>query len=390
MGEGAVAEVLDEVVDVDERGDADPLSTLATHLSVAHHLADAVGCHQPDQAMAADARADKCVGGCLGAGRVRAARAEVGRAVGEHLDLLADVQPGDRRPRGEPGRVDPPAQPAPERLDDRVGVEGSRAGQQDRTVGVALAHHAGRTGGAVERIAQLHLDERALLLDDDDLIEAIGEAPGDLVVERVDHAHLQEPDPVGAEPRLVEAEQLQCLEHLVVAPARRDDAEPRSRCVVGDPVQTVRRCVQAGEWETGLEDLLLDRARHPGPDLAADTAPVRRPVPLELGQHRADAARTDVDHRRAVGHRGDDLDAAPQADESRNGDAVQAEVEHLLHVAGVEDGQVEVGQRPLRRRRQRRRLARGVVACEREHAAEGVGARVLGVADGVAGPIDAG
>ena len=61
VGEGAVAEVLEEVVDVDEGLDADPVHALAAHLGVAGDVTDPLGVHQPDEAVAADAAADERV-----------------------------------------------------------------------------------------------------------------------------------------------------------------------------------------------------------------------------------------------------------------------------------------------------------------------------------------
>ena len=56
---------------------------------------------------------------------------------------------------------------------------------------------------------------------------------------------------------------------------------------------------------------------------------------------------------------------------------------------GKSVGSVQVGQRVLRARRQRGGLAGRVVAGQGQHAAEAGGAGVVGVADGVAGPVEA-
>ena len=127
VGEGAVAEVLGEVLDVDERLDADPLHALAAHLGVAHELAHPVGIHERDQAMAADARADQLALGNLGAGGVGATGAEVRGAGGQQIDLLAHGLGGDG---GQPLGVDALQEAAAQRLDEVVGVEGAVAGDE--------------------------------------------------------------------------------------------------------------------------------------------------------------------------------------------------------------------------------------------------------------------
>jgi hypothetical protein len=93
---------------------------------------------------------------------------------------------------------------------------------------VVLADHAGPLGGVVEHLLDQALQGRVLLLDDDDLVQAAGEAPDHLPVERHGHAQLQQPDPrrgdlgVGAQ-----AEPAQGLARLVVRVAGGDDADPR-------------------------------------------------------------------------------------------------------------------------------------------------------------------
>ena len=57
--ERAVAEVLDEVVAFDERRDADPLCAFAAHLRQADDVADALGVHECDHRVTADAATDE-------------------------------------------------------------------------------------------------------------------------------------------------------------------------------------------------------------------------------------------------------------------------------------------------------------------------------------------
>ena len=72
-----------------------------------------------------------------------------------------------------------------------------------------------------------HLDERALLLDDEDLLEPAGEGPHDGRLEGIDHPEAQQAYAVLAQVVLREAEVGQRLQHLVVGAPGGHDAEPR-------------------------------------------------------------------------------------------------------------------------------------------------------------------
>ena len=77
---GAVADVLDEVIALEEVGHPDPLHALVAHAAETADVADALLVHQQRHRVAADAGADQRALGNLGAAVVRAARAEEGRA----------------------------------------------------------------------------------------------------------------------------------------------------------------------------------------------------------------------------------------------------------------------------------------------------------------------
>ncbi len=58
---------------------------------------------------------------------------------------------------------------------DLIGIERALDREQPFALLVALADADRLVGGAVELLAHLHFDQRTLLLDDDDEIEAVGE-----------------------------------------------------------------------------------------------------------------------------------------------------------------------------------------------------------------------
>ena len=91
-------------------------------------------------------------------------------------------------------------------------------GDEHPAVAVALAEDRRGTGPAVEEVLQPHLDEGPLLLDDDDLVQAAGEALDDRRLERRDEAQAQQAHTVAPQVGLGRG-------RACAAPRR-----PRSRC----------------------------------------------------------------------------------------------------------------------------------------------------------------
>jgi hypothetical protein len=124
-------------------------------------------------------------------------------------------------------------------------------------------------------------------------------------------------------------------------------------------------------------------ARLGGQQVAVGLVAVGPALELDGRDDRRDALGPHLGGAGGVGDVGDDLQRAPQARGTRAGDRVQAEVEDLLEVAGVERREVQGGQRGLGAAGQRRALAARVVADEGERAAGGGGAGEVRVAQRV-------
>ncbi len=189
---GAVAEILEDVVALGERRLADPLRPLAAHLGEA----DGRAVHPQGHEMTAYSGAGDRAFRHLGRGIVRTARTEERRAradvlgVGEHGLIL--LQPGD--PRGYlVRRADDLQDALAERDRDVVGIERALCRKQPVAALVLLADDGRLHGRAVQVFADLHLDQRALLLDHDDHFEAAGEILDVLDVERPRAADLEQP-----------------------------------------------------------------------------------------------------------------------------------------------------------------------------------------------------
>jgi hypothetical protein len=415
---GAVAEVGEHVLVRRERRLADPGHALAAHLREGHGAA----VHPDRHVVAADAGHRARTLGHLGAGVVRAAAAEPGRALaggiaggGQRTLLRVDQrQPGlDARARVA---VDAELeQPLADRTRDerrrevglraqqpvaaRVGLapfaavaaEGLAALDVDLAL-VELAQHVGPHVGppVVELLLELVLDDLALLLDDQDLLQAAREAARDARLQRPHHADLVQADADAPAGGVVQAQVVQRLARVVVALARGDEPQPRRR-VAREGVD--HRAVEPVGPHVGQRGIPLVihqprflRERRVRP---ADVQAARRHRKV-LGQHDAHALRVELDRGRGLDDLLDRFHRRPHAGEAAHRQGVQAEVEDLLHAgrkehrkaAGLEDVVALV--------RGGRALGDVVVAGQGDDAAVLGGAGHVGVLEHVGAAVDAG
>ena len=110
-------------------------------------------------------------------------------------------------------------------------------------------------------------------------------------------------------------------------------------------------------------------------------------VQLDHRDDRAHPLRIHLGGARLVRHVRDDLDAHPEPGRAREHEAVQTQIEDLLHVARVDGGHQRVVERDLGVAGQRGRLGQWIVPGQREHAAVPAHPGVVGVLEDVAGPV---
>ena len=132
---------------------------------------------------------------------------------------------------------------------DFVGIERALYREQPVALLVLLADAHGLVRGAVKLLAYLHLDERALLLDDDDEIEPGGKFGELAPAERPGAADLVEADAEIVAGDLVDAELVERLAHVEIALAGGDDADLRIAPARGDGAVEL---VGAHEGEHGV------------------------------------------------------------------------------------------------------------------------------------------
>ena len=240
-------------------------------------------------------------------------------------------------------------------------------------------------GQIVEQLLDLVLDEAPLLLDDDDLVEPVGEAPDAVGLQRPAHADLVEREAEAPGRRLVDGEVVERLAHVEIGFSRGDDAEPAPRPVDHGPVEPVRPAVGAGCVELVFEQSLLLVERRVGP---ADVEPAlgKRMVVGHGDGHTVGVHRDDG---RAVHRLGDADEADPEAGVARERPAVQPKIQELLHAGRVEHRHGGAHEVELALVRRGRGGADMVVAGQREHATVRRRAGVVGVLEDVHRAVDA-
>ncbi len=381
---GAVAQVLEHVLALGKRRLADPVGAFAAHLGEAERLA----VHPLRHEVAADAGIGAAAVRHAGGGVVRAAGAEIGDALGDvgglGQRLLRLLQP--RHIGGDLFIGAVAQQPLADADGDVVGIERALDREQPVALLVLLADADRLIGGAVELLAHLHFDERALLLHHDDEVEAGGEIGKLLARDRPGAAELEDAQAEVVALDLVEAELVEGLAHVEIGLAGGDDADLRIAAAGGDHLVEL---VGAQEGEHGVA-LEVVQARF----LAEDG--VDQPDVEPAVRHDEVFRRDDLDAlEAAVGDAGrfDRLvhafERRPGAGEARHGPAVERVVHDLLHPGGAQDRHHHVDEMEFRLMRGGGGFRRVVVAHERDDAAVRRGAGEIGVAEDVAGAVDA-
>ena len=385
MEVGAVAQVLEDVRHVGEVVGADPGRALRAHVGEGLGVA----LHVDGERVTADAGHRHRAFGHLGRGVVRAAGAEVGHA--RHARFVAHL-PAAAALQGFQALLGASAQAVEAEAGDqhRGDLEGRELAVDLQELLAALVGLADDDGPAVgrrveQRVLELLLDDRPLLLDHQDLALALGEGRHALGLERPHHGDLVDGEPQALGLGVVDAELVERLAHVEVGLADGDDAEARVGPAHHQPVELVGAPV-------GQRRGMLDRERAP---LLAE--PIVGPTDMHAvgrqhevgGDLDVDAMRIDVDRGRGIDRLAQDLEGDPQAGIARQGEGVQAEVEIFLDAGGMDDRDGGGDQRGLALVRGGRRLGHVVVARQRHDAAVPGRAGIVGVLQHVARAVDA-
>ena len=339
--------------------------------------------------MAADAALGLAALRHPGRGVVRTAGAEIGHAGNrQRLAFRQAARLGveEFEPGGDAFACVEMGDSGCQRPGDLLGAELATFRQQHRPSLVPAADHPrpASLGQVVERVAHPALQEAALLLDDQDLFQAVGEVAHRLGIEGEGHADLQERDADVGRGHLVEAEFDQRLAGIHRRLARRDDAVAPSRPVDDPPVDLVRprERPRGGQLVIAVPGLLLQ------PDVAgADRDAIGGKI--EIGMDDLQALGIAIDGGGGIDRLRHHLEADPGARKAGKLPPQDAVVEDFLHAGGIEAGHQQVGEHGLRGRRHVGRLHRRVVAYRRQYTAQRRGAAQVGVADGVDRAVEA-
>ena len=267
-------------------------------------------------------------------------------------------------------------------------VERSLHGEQPLFLFVALADHDRRVRDAVKLLAHLHFDERALLLDHDDEFEALGEVAQFGSRNRPGTADLEQPDTKVVAFHLVDAELIERLAHVEIALADRDDADPGIRPARrDDAVELVR--VHEGQHRVAL---VVVQARFHVEDAIdeADVEPARRHLELILARNDdLQAVESGLDNTSRFDGLMHAFERRPTSRRTATSPSRRAHNREFLHTRRVQDRNHHVDEMELGLVRGGGGFRRVVVAHQGDHAAVLRRAGEIGMAEHVAGAIDA-
>ena len=310
MGVGAVAEILEHVLFAGERRLPDPADAFRAHMGDGRGAAVR---HRQRHAVTADAGHGAAALGDLGRGVVRAARAEIRRAL-QFCGADAFRRPVERFELCQTllqrrAAMAKPAQPR----DDGRRHHGRRqlafAGQQRRAALVALADHRRplRRIDIIENAQELVLDKAALLLDDQHILQTFGERPRAGFLQRPGQRDLVDAQSQRLRLGIGNAEIGQRLPEIEIGLAGRHDAEPRRPGIQHDAVEAVdaRERRHRLHLRAVQPPLLLHRRVRP-----ADGKPARRHFEI-VGHDDLDAIGIADDRGRAFNGFGNRLEADP-------------------------------------------------------------------------------
>ena len=199
-------------------------------------------------------------------------------------------------------------------------------------------------------------------------------------------ADLVEPDAQLVALDLVDAELVERLAHVEIALAGGDDADLRVASARGDGAIEL---VGAHEGQHGVALVVVQ------PGLLGQDRSRRRMLRppsgiVEIvGSDDVDPLQAAVDRRRRLDRLVHGLERDPGAGEARHRPAIEAVIDHLLHPGGVEDRDHDVDEVIFGLVRGGGGFGGVVVAHQRQHAAMPRGAGEIGVAEHIAGAVDA-
>ena len=397
--EGAIAEVLEQVRDADERGHADPGSTLAAHLAEPEDIADPLCRHHQRDGVAADARTDERAVRDRRRSIVRASRTEVGGArqdrqhrpgVGTAGGGTAGVcSAGGGQARGRPAGTNArvPLEPGRQLLREVFGRQVRLSAHERCTRGPALSRNPRPVRQVKQDVLDTELNERLLLLHHNDLRQPGRELGDGRRVEREDHSEFQDPDPGTRQRVTLDTESLQRLHRVAITRPRGDDPDRgiritcRLREAIGHPVAPSQLQARPNHARLKLPER---RLKEVGGHLVVE----RETVDFTTRRDGYDAASCHRRRRRAIDDVRRQLHPDPQAAETRHRDAVQTEVKDFPRVGGNQQGHAEFGDSNSGTTRHGRRLGDGVVADQHQGASSLRCAAQIGVAERIGRPVE--
>ena len=379
----AVAKVLEHVAGLRERGLADPVRPLAAHMGETARLA----VHPLGHEVTSDPGIGAAAVRHLGRRVVRAARAEIRQArrdLGRIVRRLGRLNHLKARTDAVGIAALPDQDPA-DLLGDHRRVQREPRREQLLGMGRALAPAPDAAAVAVieDRFLDLHLDQLALFLDDDDQLQPLGPVVEALHVQRKGLPHLVGRDPQALRLGLVDPQKSKRMHEVQPVLAGRDEPDLRAWLAPDAPIDPIGMGKGLGREPLVVGDPCF--LRDPviaQPDVQTALGHI------EIGRHETHAIQPPVDHARDLDRILHQLEAAPEPRKAAQRIAVKPVIQDLLHARRRNHRHIGIHHRPVRLVTHGRGFARVVVPHGHQHAAIGRGPGHVRVPHHVARAVD--
>src|SRR5579872_2325376 len=190
--------------------------------------------------------------------------------------------------------------------------------------------------GVVERLAQLQFKEAALFFDDEDGLQAGGEIGDESRIEWKRHAEFCDAHAEGVEFLAEDTEIAEALHEVVIRLAGGGDPETSGVASAEHLIYGIH----GGEFANGIETPIV----HFALELQSERDDEARVGMLLVPGWDGDGGPVGIEFNcgTAIADVGDHFHRNPSAGETRKRDGEEAEVEDLLGIAGIEDGDAKV------------------------------------------------
>ena len=369
----AIADILEYMIAGGKRRLADPIGPFAAHV----RISNGVPVHPLHKIMTTNASIGPIALGHFGAGVVRAPGTEIGPTRHDIACIISTLRRNDlRQTCMQPVRLTPfRDQDLAQLLRDHHRIKRIAGREQLLAppvhIGITLVPAINAPPRAIikQRFLDLHLDQFALFLDDDNQVEALGP------IMKPDHIQRPDlPDLIGRDAQpcggfFVDPQQIKRMDKIKPVLARCDQPDTRTR-LSPDPFIHV---VGAAE-RLGGKAFVIDHSRLLG-DGRIDQTDVQ-PIlgQIKIGRDKLHPVGITINHRCDLDRVLHGFQADPNPGKPRQRISIDPVIQNFLHARRRYDRHIGIDHRPIGLVQGCRRFARVIITHRHDHPAVGRGA----------------